>query len=126
MTDEALGSRRWTIPGGHVPLESTGPEPAMVSHERLCVLNTGAEMVTITVRLSYASGRDAGPYHLTVAPRRVRHVRINDLIDPYAPPLGAAYAIDLESTEPVVVQWSRQDTGRRTRALCSSLGMPLE
>ncbi|WP_255171363.1 sensory rhodopsin transducer [Natrononativus amylolyticus] len=125
MTDESasdpIGSTRWELPGGHVPVDSTGPEPEMVSHEKLCVLNAGDEMATLELTLYYADGRKAGPYPLTVAPRRVRHVRINDLIDPYAPPLGEDYGAVVESNVPVVVQWSRQDTRQAENATLSTI-----
>jgi hypothetical protein len=116
-----IGRTRWEIPGGHVPVDSTGPEPEMVSHERLCLLNAGGETATLEVTLHYADGREAGPYPLTVAPRRVRHVRIDDLIDPYAPPLGEDYGIVVESNVPVVVQWSRQDTRQAENATLSTI-----
>ncbi|AGB39439.1 sensory rhodopsin transducer [Natronococcus occultus] len=125
MTDEdatdPIGATRWELPGGHVPVDSTGPEPEMVSHERLCLLNAGDEMATLEVTLQYADGNEAGPYPLSVAARRVRHVRINDLIDPYAPPLGEEYGIVVESNVPVVVQWSRQDTRQSENAGLSTL-----
>ncbi|RQG97089.1 sensory rhodopsin transducer [Natrarchaeobius chitinivorans] len=125
MTDDEtgrpIGKERWQIPGGHVPVDSTGPEPEMVSHDRLCLLNAGTEMAILEILLYYADGREAGPYPLTVAPRRVRHVRINDLIDPYAPPLGEDYGIVVESNEPIVVQFSRQDTTHAERATLSSI-----
>ena len=105
-----IGETRWAIPCGYVPVDSTGPEPEMVSHEKLCLLNAGEEMATVELRLYYATGREAGPYPLTIAPQRVRHVRINDLFDPYAPPLSQDYGIVVEPNVPIVVQCSRQDT----------------
>ncbi|NGM68264.1 sensory rhodopsin transducer [Natronolimnobius sp. AArcel1] len=122
-TDETpIGETRWVIPGGHVPTGSTGPEPEMVSHDKLCVLNTGPEMATLEVTLRYGDGHEAGPYPLSVASERVRHIRINDLIDPYAPPLGRDYAIVVESNVPVVVQFSRQDTRQAENATLSTMG----
>jgi hypothetical protein len=120
-SEEPIGKRRWVLPGGYVPPESTGPEPEMVSHDRLCLLNTGDEMATVESTLQYADGREAGAYSITVAPRRVRHVRINDLIDPYAPPLGEAYGIVVESTVPIVVQFSRTDTRQAENATLSTV-----
>ncbi|WP_084777647.1 sensory rhodopsin transducer [Natrialba sp. SSL1] len=116
-----IGETRWEIPGGHVPVESTGPEPEMVSNEKLCLLNTGPEMATLELTLYYANGHEAGPYPLTVAPERVRHVRVNDLIDPYAPPLAEDYGIVVESNVPIVVQWSRQDTRQAANAGLSTM-----
>ncbi|ELY57735.1 sensory rhodopsin transducer [Natronolimnohabitans innermongolicus] len=119
--DAPIGETRWELPGGHVPVDSTGPEPEMVSRDELCALNPGAEMATLEVTLHYADGREAGPYPLSVAAERVRHVRINDLIDPYAPPLGRDYGIVVESNVPVVVQCSRQDTRQAENATASTV-----
>lgn len=121
MSDDGpIGRCRWAIPGGNVPVDSTGPEPEMVSHDALCVLNAGDEMATVEVTLQYADGREAGPYALTTAPRRVRHVRVNDLIDPYAPPLGEPYGIVVESDRPVVVQATRLDSRQAENATLST------
>lgn len=119
--EQPIGETRWVLPGGHVPVDSTGPEPEMVSQEALCVLNAGSEAATLELTLKYANGREAGPYPLTVAPERVRHVRVNDLIDPYAPPLGRDYGIVLESNVPVVVQWRRQDTRQAENGTLSTV-----
>lgn len=119
--DGPIGRTRWAIAGGDVPVDSTGPEPEMVSHDQLCLLNTGETMATAQLTLRYADGREAGPYSLSVAGRRVRHVRVNDLIDPYAPPLGEAYGIVVESTEPIVVQFTREDTRQAENATLSTV-----
>ena len=119
--DQPMGRTEWAIPGGTVPVESTGPEPAMVSHDTICLLNTGESMATAELTLQYSDGRNAGPYSLSVAGERVRHVRINDLIDPYAPPLGAPYGIVVESTAPIIVQFTRQDTRQAENATLSTM-----
>lgn len=120
MTDP-VGRTRWAFPGGHVPADSTGPEPEMVSRDEMSVLNAGDGTATVELTLRYEDGRTAGPYAITVAARRVRRVRVNDLIDPYAPPLGEAYGIVVESTVPVVVQFTRQDTRQDENATLSTV-----
>lgn len=116
-----IGRKHWAIPGGFVPVKSTGPEPAMVSSDQLSLLNACEELSTADVSLHYANGRVAGPYALTIAAERVRHVRINDLIDPYAPPLGEAYGIVVDSTKPIVVQFTRQDTRQAENATLTTI-----
>lgn len=120
--DHPIGKTQWFIPGGYVPTDSTGSEPEMVSRDVLCLLNTGDELTTAEVTLYYADGRVAGPYSLTLAARRVRHIRINDLIDPFAPPLGEAYGMNIKTTTPIVVQQSRQDTRAAANASLSTIG----
>lgn len=116
-----IGDTEWLIPGGHVPVDSTGPEPEMVSHDRLTLLNAGDELSAVEITLRYANGREAGPYRITVAPERLRHIRVNDLIDPYAPPLGRDYAVSVEASEPIVAQFGRTDTRQAENATFTTM-----
>ncbi len=59
---------------------------------------------------------------MTVAARRVRAVRFNDLINPEAIPMGVDYAAVVESDVPVVVQHIRLDSRRAEGSMFSSLG----
>ena len=38
---KTIGSKVWAIPGGHMPLLSSGAEPRDTSRDELCVLNAG-------------------------------------------------------------------------------------
>jgi hypothetical protein len=114
-----LGRTCWAIAGGHIPLHSTGEEPAWTSRDVLCVLNTTDGDAQVTLTLVYADQEPVGPYALVVPARRVRHVRFNDLIDPLVIPLDTPYAAVIESDVPIVVQWTRVDTGQAANAIAS-------
>jgi hypothetical protein len=118
---KTLGHAHWAIAGGHIPLASNGREPEFTSHDRICILNTSAEEARVEMMILYADCDPIGPYRLPVAARRVRHVRFNDLIDPLAMPLDTDYSVVVTSSVPVVVQFSRQDTGSAQRALLGTL-----
>ncbi|WP_433358196.1 sensory rhodopsin transducer [Micromonospora saelicesensis] len=105
-----VGARLWVVPGGHIPFPSNGPEPAFTSFDQICVLNTTDTRADIELRIYYEDSEPVGPYALTVDARRVRHVRLNDLIDPEAVRLDRPYGCLLRSSTPVVVQFLRQDT----------------
>jgi hypothetical protein len=107
----AVGKRVWVVAGGHVPLVSRGPEPAFTSHDRLAILNAGGRPARVELTLYYADAEPVGPYCIDVAPRRVRKVRLNELIDPFAMPLGEPYGAVIRSDRPIVVQFSRLDSG---------------
>ena len=115
------GHRRWAIAGGHLPLESQGPEPEFTSFDRICLLNAGDRQAQVELIIHYGDGDPVGPYRLCVEARRVRHVRFNDLIDPLAMPLGVDYSVVVTSSVPIVVQCSRQDTGRAIGATTGTL-----
>ena len=67
-----------------------------------------------------------GPYPLKVSPRRVRHTRINDLMNPLAIPLDTDYAAVIESTVPIVVLFSRQDTRQAANVITFTLAFPAD
>ncbi|WP_328375005.1 sensory rhodopsin transducer [Micromonospora zamorensis] len=105
-----VGAHLWVVPGGHIPFPSNGPEPAFTSFDQICVLNTTDTCADIELRIYYEDAEPVGPYALAVDARRVRHVRLNDLIDPEAVRLDRPYGCLLRSSVPVVVQFLRQDT----------------
>ncbi len=119
------GSRTWAVPGGRVPETSTGPEPENTSHDMLCFLNTGREDASISMWLYYEDRPPMGPYSIEVKAERVRHVRLNDLIDPEAIPMGTEYGVLVRSSTPIAVQYWRQDTSRG-KVIATAMAMPLD
>ncbi|RPE76910.1 sensory rhodopsin transducer [Vulcaniibacterium tengchongense] len=111
-----IGARRWAFAAGRVPLQSRGPEPLFTSRDEFALLNTGDALANVRLTVLYARREPVGPYRVGVAPRRLRRLRVNDLIFPEAVRLGEPYALLFESDRPVVVQCARQDTRRRENA----------
>lgn len=121
----ATGSRRWAIAEGYIPGGSTGPEPEMTSHETACLLNTSHEEAHVRITVYFSDREPAGPYPVTVPPRRTRHVRFNDLADPEPIPRDTDYASVIESDVPIVVQHTRLDSRQAENALLSTMAHPL-
>lgn len=109
---ESLGSRVWAFPGGHIPDRSTGEEPEFTSRDELCLLNTGENDADVEMTIHHVDGDPVGPYPLTVQAGRVRHVRINDLVDPQAVFPGEPYGLVVRASVPLVAQLTRLDTRR--------------
>jgi hypothetical protein len=121
-----MGKTLWAIPGGRIPMGSCGREPEFTSHERLCILNIGNRDASIEVLLFFEDREPVGPYIIDIAARRIRSVRLNDLIDPAAIPLDTDYAVLLESDVPVVVQLVHQDTRQAENSIYTTMGFALE
>ena len=121
---EPIGRTTWTFPGGWIPRNGTGPEPEFTSRDTLCLLNAGDALANVEVAIVYADRDPVGPYRLTVAPCRVRHVRINDLIFPEAVLLETGYAAIVRSDVPIVVQVGRQDTRQAAAAIAGTIAFP--
>jgi hypothetical protein len=118
---ENIGMRRWAIAEGYIPSSSTGPEPAMTSHETACILNAGPADAHVEVTVFFADRGPAGPYRLTVGARRTRHVRFDDLADPEPIPRATDYSAVIASDVPIVVQHTRLDSRQAALGLLSTI-----
>ncbi|GAB3189280.1 sensory rhodopsin transducer [Nesterenkonia suensis] len=107
---DGVGRWRWAFSAGWIPPASTGHEPEFTSREVLCLMNPEAEPACAEVTVHHADRDPVGPYRILVDAGRVRHVRINDLIDPEAVPLGVPYGLTVSSDVPVIVQLAHVDT----------------
>lgn len=113
---KAIGGTLWAIAEGYIPAGSHGPSPQLLSHETVCLLNTADRPANVRIMVSFADREPAGPYAVTVPPRRTRHVRFNDLAEPEPVPLGT-----VESDVPIVVQHTRLDSRQAESALLSTI-----
>ncbi|SDQ91742.1 sensory rhodopsin transducer [Natronobacterium texcoconense] len=120
------GKQTWAIPEGYIPEESTGPEPEMISHESLCVLNTADEDATLEITVYFTDREPVGPYEKTVPAERTEHFRFNEFEDPEEIPKGEPFASVLESDVPVVCQHTRLDSRQAENALLSTIAHPGE
>jgi hypothetical protein len=123
---KAIGRKIWAVPGGHISPESMGPEPECTSRDVLCLLNAGGTEAHLEATVYYADRDPVGPYRLTVPSRRVRHVRVNDLVDPLPVPLDVDYGMVVTSDVPIIVQFTRFDTSRGAATLASTIGFPAD
>ncbi len=120
-TTREIGSRVWAIADGYIPPTSTGPEPEMLSHETASLLNASADDAEVQITIFFSDRPPVGPYRLTVAARRTKHLRFNDLEDPAPIPRGTDYACLIESSVPIVVQHTRLDSRQAANALLSTI-----
>ncbi|CAN5509428.1 sensory rhodopsin transducer [soil metagenome] len=125
MTD-SIGRRRWAIAEGYIPSESTGPEPAMTSHETACLLNSGDVDAHVEITIYFEDRARVGPYRVTVPAGRTLHQRFNDLTDPEPVPRDTPYASVLISDVPIVVQHTRLDSRQAENALLSTMAFPAD
>jgi hypothetical protein len=122
---ESIGHHRWAIPEGYIPSASTGPEPAMTSHETACILNTGDRDAAVEITLYFSDREPVGPYRVTVPARRTSHLRFNELEDPQPVPRDTDYASVLTADVPIVVQHTRLDSRQPENALLSTMAHPV-
>jgi hypothetical protein len=116
-----IGRTRWAIAEGYIPGTSHGEGRELESHETACILNAGQETAEISITIYFADRDPAGPYRLSVPPRRTTHLRFNDLEDPEPVPKDTDFASVIESNVPVIVQHTRLDSRQAELALLSTM-----
>ena len=116
-----IGRQRWAIAEGYIPGWSHGPEPQMISHETVCLLNASDQDAHVEITIFFKDREPAGPYRVTVPARRTLHVRFNDLTDPEPIPLDTDFASVIESEVPVVAQHTRLDSRQAENALMTTI-----
>jgi hypothetical protein len=120
----SVGVKEWVIAEGYIPPESHGPEPEMLSHETVCLLNAGDKDANVEITIYYSDREPVGPYKLTVPARRTRHVRFNNLRDPEPIPRDTDFSSIIRSDVPVVAQHTRLDSRQAENALLSTVAYP--
>jgi hypothetical protein len=78
----------------------------------------------VEITIYFSDREPAGPYRITVEPRRTRHVRFNELSDPEPIPVDRDFASVIRSSVPVVVQHTRLDSRQSENALLSTIAFP--
>jgi hypothetical protein len=118
------GERTWLIPDGYLPPDSTG---GLISHESVCVLNTGGEAATIALTVYFEDRDPIRGLQVTVPGERTLHARLDRLSNAAGEkiPVAIPYALLLESDQPITVQMSRMDTTQAALTLMTTMAHPL-
>jgi hypothetical protein len=118
---KAAGKKKWVIPGIHIPLQSTGQEPEMVSCDSIAILNTGNDDADVKLTVFDSKLKETDGYTIKVKAQRVKKVRMNDLIDPLPLFLETDYGLLIESDHEVVVQFLRRNTALPTVSVMGTM-----
>lgn len=110
------GKQIWAFAGGHIPLISTGGEPTFTSHDKIAVLNASGHNATVKISIYYEDEAPVTDHEIIVGAQRIRKIRFNDLIDPLPVPLDKPFGFVVRSDIPIIVQFSRMNTGSNTFA----------
>ncbi|MBQ8321838.1 MAG: hypothetical protein IJX92_05685 [Clostridia bacterium] len=115
-----VGKKNWIIPDCELPPEGEG---VLKGHESVIVVNDSDRAARIKVTLFFV---DMAPYDAiewVVEPKRVKCFRMNvpEQMSGYVIPLETQYAMKLESTEKIVVQYGRLDNRQTNLAYYTTI-----
>ena len=118
------GKKTWLIPDAFYNSLSIGA----VSHEAVCVLNTSNDDAVINMTLYFENRDKMDGFQSYCKAGRTHHIRMDKLrsLSGETVPMDIPYAILVESSVEVVVQYSRLDTSQAEMALMTTVAYPVE
>lgn len=121
----AYGKKVWLIPDCYLNSVSKNPS---VSHEAICVINTSDEDAEIKLTLFFEDRPAMDGFVSLCGAKRTHHIRMDKLCDKEGRliPRDTPYAALVESSVPIVVQYSRLDTSAAEMALMTTIAYPVD
>jgi len=121
--DLAMGCKVWLVPDGYLPSCEPGD---LVSHESICVLNTGTEKAHCKLDVFFEDRDPLLDIPFQVEAQRTCHLRLDrpDMLGGIELPRDVPYATRVMSDVPVVVQSSRLDVTQPNLALFTTMAFP--
>ncbi|MDD3840501.1 MAG: sensory rhodopsin transducer [Clostridia bacterium] len=118
---EGEGKKIWFIPDGYMSSISNGKH--YVSHEAVCVLNTGSEDANIKLTFYFEDREPMDKFAAVCKAQRTNHIRLDKIEDEDGNkvPLGVPYAIRIQSDCNIIVQHSRLDTTQCEMSLMTTI-----
>lgn len=108
------------IPDGFWHSKSNG---VFESHEAICVLNTAKEPVSITLVLYFEERDIMEGFHIRIDAKRTKHIRMDKIVNINGEhvPMDTPYAIEIQCSHPVEIQYSRVDTSQSEMAVATTI-----
>jgi hypothetical protein len=126
MKMKSQGKKKWVIPDISIPAASHGVEPEFLSQDRITILNTGEKAVEIKLTAYRPDDEPIVFTILSVEGRRLRRIRLNDLINPVPLYLESEYSLLVEAEDNVIVQFLRINTGDRNSSIAGTIAFGSE
>ena len=122
---KAYGKKAWLIPDTYLNSISKNKNP---SHESVCVVNTSDTDAKIKLTLFFEDREKRDDFESFCGAGKTHHIRLDKIKSTAGAPIprDVPYAILLESSVEVVVQYSRLDTSAAEMALMTTLGYPVD
>ena len=115
-----VGKKNWIIPDCELPPEGEGE---LKGHESVVIVNDSNKPAEIKVTLYFVDKEPHEGITWVVEPKRVRCFRMNNVehMCGFEVPLELQYAMKLESSQKIVVQYGRLDNRQTNLAYYTTL-----
>ena len=111
----------WYFPDGEAPQPDSGK---LKAHESVILLNPNQSPAHVRMTLYFADADPVENIVITVAPKRVKCIRMDDpaQLNGERLHIGRQYAIGLASDVPIIAQYGRLDTTQPNMAFYTTPG----
>jgi len=122
---KAYGKKTWLIPDTYLNSVSKNQNP---SHESICVVNTSDSDAKINLTLFFEEMDKRDDFESFCGAGKTHHIRLDKIRSKTGEPIprDVPYAVLLESSVEIVVQYSRLDTSAAEMALMTTMGYPVD
>ena len=116
-----VGKNNWIIPDCELPPEGEGE---LKGHESVVIVNDSNKKAIIDVKIFFTEGKPYEGIKWEVEPQTVKCFRMNNLehMCGFEVPFETQYAMKLESSENIVVQYGRLDNTQANLAFYTTMG----
>ncbi len=117
---KTYGKKTWLIPDTFLGSESAND---LTTHEAVCVINTSNEDAEIHLTAIFEDREPMCEFYSHCGAERTHHIRLDKIRDRNGAPIpyDTPYALLVESSVPIVVQYSRLDASRAELALMTTM-----
>lgn len=117
---KTYGKKTWLIPDAFLGSKSANE---LVTHEAVCVINTSPEDAVIRLTAIFEDRPPIDNFTSHCGAERTHHIRLDKLLSESGEgiPLDTPYALLVESSTPIVVQYSRLDASHAELALMTTM-----
>lgn len=121
---KTYGKKTWLIPDCYLDPVSNG----QISHEAICCINTSPDDADIRFTLFFEDRDADSSFHSVCKAMRTHHIRLDRLRNDNGEqiPRSVPYAMLIESSTPIVVQYSRLDTAQPEMALMTTIAYSVD
>ena len=122
---KAYGKKVWLIPDTYLNSVSKNDS---ISHEAICVINTSDVDAEIKLTLFFEDRDARTDFSSFCGAMRTHHIRMDKLRNAAGEeiPRNIPYAVLVESSTPIVVQYSRLDTAQAEMALMTTIAYGID
>jgi hypothetical protein len=123
LHSENIGARVWVIPDNNLS-EKDSLHTQSLKYDSICVLNPNKEDANVEVTFFYKDREPSSPFKFKICAQRVDNIKLNTLENQEELIKDTYSSSIIKSDVPVIVQYTRKNSGEPDDVLISTMAYP--